>query len=61
MVTEYHLNLGPRDNLELLVLHLHHTTGIKPSEKKSVILSCLENCSDKFVVRLKKDVYKRQR
>lgn len=54
MVTEYHLNLGPRDNLELLVLHLHHTTGIKPSEKKSVILSCLENCSDKFVVRLKK-------
>lgn len=54
MVTEYHLNLGPRDNLELLVQHLHQTTGLKPSEKKNVILDYLENCQDKTVSKIKR-------
>ncbi len=34
MVSEYHLNMGPRDNLELIVQHIHETTKLKPSEKK---------------------------
>lgn len=28
MVSEYHLNLGPRDNLERLVHYMHEITGM---------------------------------
>ena len=34
MVTEYHLNLGPKDTLERLILHISCISSIKPSEKK---------------------------
>lgn len=44
MVSEYHLNLGPRDNLETIVKHIHKMTGMKPSEKKSEILKYLLEC-----------------
>lgn len=54
MVSEYHLNLGPKDNLETVVHHIHKITGMKPSEKKGNILSYLSNCGDKEVLRLKK-------
>lgn len=54
MVSEYHLNLGPRDNLELIVQHIHETTKLKPSEKKSEILKYLKSSSDKEVMRLKR-------
>lgn len=54
MVSEYHLNLGPRDNLETIVKHIHKMTGMKPSEKKSEILKYLLECRDKEVLRLKK-------
>ncbi|MDL2249451.1 HNH endonuclease [Lachnospiraceae bacterium OttesenSCG-928-J05] len=54
MVTEYHLNLGPKDSLEALVKHLRNISGLKPSEKKSVILEYLKKCDDKEVLRLKR-------
>ena len=34
MVIEYHLNLGPRDTLESLVLYLQQISQLKSSEKK---------------------------
>lgn len=54
MVSEYHLNLGPKDNLETVVKYIHTLTGMKPSEKKGNILNYLSECSDKEVIRLKK-------
>lgn len=54
MVSEYHLNLGPKDNLENLVKYIHKTTGMKSSERKSVILHYLADCNDREVIRVKK-------
>lgn len=54
IVTEYHLNLGPKDNLEALVKHISQISGMKSSEKKSVILDYLQACEDKEVVRMKR-------
>ena len=54
MVTEYHLNMGPKDNLEALVKYIRQISGMKPSEKKSVILDYLGKCEDKEVMRLKR-------
>lgn len=54
MVTEYHLNLGPKDNLEAVVQYIADTTHFKPSEKKLVILDYLRTCTDKEVLRLKR-------
>ena len=56
MVTEYHLNLGPRDTLEKTVNHLYKTTGIQPSVKKQEILSWLKECTDRSVNRYKRDL-----
>lgn len=53
MVTEYHLNLGPKDNLDILVKYIYENTNMKPSENKNVILDYLMNCTDKEVKRLK--------
>lgn len=36
MVTEYHLNMGPKDTLERLVHYISSISNMKPSEKKSV-------------------------
>ena len=46
MVTEYHLNLGPRDTLEKVVRYIQKVSGMKSSEKKSVIIEYLKNCRD---------------
>ena len=54
MVTEYHLNLGPKDTLEALVHHLQQISGLKSSEKKETIIHYLENCEDKNVVKRKR-------
>lgn len=54
MVTEYHLNLGPKDNLEAVVKHIAEVTHFKSSEKKSVILDYLQLCEDKEVLRMKR-------
>ncbi|MEZ3423159.1 MAG: HNH endonuclease [Lachnospiraceae bacterium] len=54
MVTEYHLNLGPRDTLEKLVHYISSTSSIKPSEKKDIVLEYLENCNDKEVLKKKR-------
>ena len=54
MVTEYHLNLGPKDNLEALVKYISQISGMKTSEKKNVILDFLRTCEDKEVMRMKR-------
>lgn len=54
MVTEYHLNLGPKDNLEALVKYIREISGMKSSEKKSIILEYLNKCDDKEVLRMKR-------
>lgn len=54
MVTEYHLNLGPKDNLEALVKYISQISGMKTSEKKSIILDYLRGCEDKEVMRMKR-------
>lgn len=54
MVTEYHLNLGPRDTLEQLICYIHKQSGMKSAEKEETILSYLKQCDDKEVLRLKR-------
>lgn len=54
MVTEYHLNLGPRDTLEQLICYIHQLSGMKSAEKEENILSYLNQCEDKEVLRLKR-------
>lgn len=54
MVTEYHLNLGPKDNLEELVRYISKSSGMKPAEKKNEILKYLQTCQDKYVRKLKR-------
>ena len=56
MVTEYHLNLGPRDTLEKVVDHIYRTTGMLPSIKKQDILNWLKRCEDPVVVKCKRDL-----
>ena len=54
MVSEYHLNLGPKDNLEIAVKRVQSISGMKPSEKKEILLDYLHTCSDKEVKRIKR-------
>ena len=54
MVCEYHLNLGPRDNLESVVNRLRLISGMKPAEKKQNILAYLRICTDSEVIRIKR-------
>lgn len=53
MVTEYHLNLGPKDNLEALVQHIQQKSQMRPSEKRETILQYLAGCEDKEIKRLR--------
>ena len=53
MVAEYHLNLGPRDNLEFAVNRLVEISGFKASEEKPVLLDYIRNCRDPEVLRYK--------
>lgn len=54
MVTEYHLNMGPKDTLERLVHHISSISSIKSSEKKEKVLEYLTNCEDKEVIQKKR-------
>ncbi len=56
MVTEYHLNLGPRDTLEKVVDHIYRTTGMRPTVKKQDILCWLKWCEDPVVIKYKRDL-----
>ncbi len=54
MVTEYHLNLGPKDTLERLVNYIKEISNMKSSEKKQTLLEYLNKCDDKEVLRRKR-------
>ena len=55
MVTEYHLNLGPKDTLESLVnLIRQKNPNLKSCEKKSVIIDFLKNTVDKEIMNRKR-------
>jgi len=47
MVSEYKLNLGPSDTLEKTVLYIADKENFLPTEKEEVLLSYLQNSSDK--------------
>lgn len=53
MVSEYRLNLGPADTLEVLVHYAHQISGLKSSEKREKILDFLNISSDKDLMRMK--------
>ena len=55
MVTEYHLNLGPRDTLEGLIdLIKAKNPQLKSCEKKSTILEFLKNTDDREIISKKR-------
>lgn len=54
MVTEYHLNLGPRDTLEQLIRCIYEKSGMMPAEREETILSYLKRCDDREILRLKR-------
>lgn len=55
MVTEYHLNLGPKDTLEDLVNIIKEKfPELKSCEKKSVIIAFLRDVADKEIVSKKR-------
>ena len=47
MVSEYKLNLGPKDTLEKAIQLAYGKEKLKSSEKKEIIISTLENSHDK--------------
>ena len=54
MVSEFHLNLGPADTLEKIVLRLAEISGLMPSEKPEIIKDYLAECSDAEILRMKR-------
>lgn len=55
MVTEYHLNLGPKDTLESVILLIKERNPfLRSSEKQSVILKFLSETTDKDILKQKK-------
>ena len=56
MVTEYHLNLGPRDTLEKAVNYISSTTDMLPAVKRQEILEWLKTCTDPVVIKYKRDL-----
>ena len=55
MVTEYHLNLGPADALEEVVLLIKaKNPELKPCEKKDGILKLLRETDDKDIIKVKR-------
>ena len=54
MVTEYHLNLGPRDTLETLVHYIQEKSGLKSSEKRETILTYIKESDDKEIAKRKR-------
>ena len=58
MVTEYHLNLGPKDTHERLVHNISTISNMKPSEKKEVVIDYLKNCKDAELKKQKRTLTK---
>ncbi len=58
MVTEYHLNLGPRDTLEMLVHHIQDISGLQSTAKREDILNYVRKCTDKEVLSMKNTLTK---
>lgn len=56
MVTEYHLNLGPRDKLEEAVNYISRRTAMLPNVKQQEILDWLRSCTDGAVIRYKRSL-----
>ncbi len=56
MVTEYHLNLGPRDTLEKAVNYISTVTDMLPNVKHQEILDWLKTSSDPTVKKYKRDL-----
>ncbi len=56
MVAEYHLNLGPADQLEAVVKYIHQNTQMKSTEKREVILNYLHSTEDPEVLQKKKQL-----
>ncbi|MGC4018466.1 MAG: HNH endonuclease domain-containing protein [Muricomes sp.] len=54
MVSEYKLNLGPADTLEVLIHYIYQLSGLKSSEKKENILAFLKGCDDKELKKKKR-------
>ncbi len=54
MVSEYHLNLGPKDTMENLILSLKETIDLKSNENKEDIISFLTSTKDKEIESKKK-------
>ena len=55
MVTEYHLNLGPKDTLEAVIeLIKEKNPELKSSEKESVLIDYLAQINDKDIVSKKR-------
>ena len=56
MVTEYHLNLGPRDSLEKVVDYISEHYSLPSSVKTNVIREWLKNTKDPVVIKAKRDL-----
>ena len=54
MVSEYHLNLGPKDTMEKLILGLRERSTLKSNEKKEDIIYFLDTTKDKEIEEKKK-------
>ena len=54
MVTEYHLNLGPRDKLEEAVNYISSVTAMLPNVKQQEIRNWLRSSTDSAVTRYKR-------
>ena len=51
MVTEYHLNLGPKDTLEALIHYAQDLTGLKSGEKREKIVKTISALSEDKVLK----------
>ena len=49
MVSEYHLNLGPADNLERVCNRIHEISNLLPADDRSKILAYIRDCDDSEV------------
>jgi hypothetical protein len=58
MVSEYHLNLGPRDKLEAVINRLMQLSNgaLKTSDSRENVLAFISECQDKDVSKAKRDL-----
>ncbi len=56
MVNEYHLDLGPRDQIKETVKHMSDISGFQSNEKESVLISYLKEEKDRELRRKKRDL-----